>query len=75
MGKVGAVPNESEDIVVDMKGLPKNISFKRPSLYGMRQLQTIISHKSKFEMCGKFEVLVVFKVHIKQYSIRTNISL
>ncbi|XP_064400991.1 uncharacterized protein LOC135347065 [Halichondria panicea] len=49
-GHIGDVPYDSEDIVVNLKGLPTNIEFKRPSLYGVRQLQTIISNKSKFEM-------------------------
>ncbi len=55
VGHIGDVPYDSEDIVVELNGLSRNIDFKRPSLYGMRQLQTIIANKLKFDMHGKFK--------------------
>lgn len=55
-GKIGNVPY-CEKNRIKLVGLPKSIDFKRPSLYGVKQLRTIITNKDKFEMHGKFKPL------------------
>lgn len=60
-GLVENIPYDAADTIISLENLPKNIGFKRPSLYGVRQLQIIIAQKSKFEMHGELLIIVFSK--------------